>query len=224
MARESLARKVRRSQLSGHHACRGTDDAGPGGRPTSPTCRGPVSGSSRSAAPPRPSPNRVDVWRCDPPVWSGGTSARPACRSSGRAGGTTLVIRGPWGAARGRAAGDVTAAHKAGEMPCRPFGITRLRPSAPGSPERWARRAADLPHNTLPPRCGAGVARIATALLTWRGSRLAAPAFVAALGLLLPLFSYIFPGGQFLLFPWFVITFLFAALGCGYLRTRGPTA
>ena len=56
-----------------------------------------------------------------------------------------------------------------------------------------------------------------TALLTWRGSRLAAPAFVAALGLLLPLFSYIFPGGQGFLLPASAITFLFALLGYRYL-------
>lgn len=58
---------------------------------------------------------------------------------------------------------------------------------------------------------------VVTALLTWRRSRLAAPAFVAAVGLLLPLSYFIFPGGQVLLLPSFVITFLFALLGYRYL-------
>lgn len=56
------------------------------------------------------------------------------------------------------------------------------------------------------------------AVLTWRRSRLAAPAFLAAVGLLLPLFSLIFPGGQVVLLPAFVFTFLFALLGYLYLR------
>ncbi len=57
-----------------------------------------------------------------------------------------------------------------------------------------------------------------TALLAWRRSRFAAPAFLAAIGLLLPLFWFIFPEGHVLLLPLFVITFLFALLGCWYLR------
>jgi hypothetical protein len=64
---------------------------------------------------------------------------------------------------------------------------------------------------------------LGAALLTWRRSRLAAVAFLAAVGLLLPLFWFIFPGGQVLLLPWFVITFLFALLGYRYLRRpRAP--
>ena len=59
---------------------------------------------------------------------------------------------------------------------------------------------------------------VVAALLTWRRSRLAAPAFVVAVGLLPPLFWFIFPGGQLLL-PSFVITFLFALLGYRYLRS-----
>jgi hypothetical protein len=59
---------------------------------------------------------------------------------------------------------------------------------------------------------------VVTALLTWHRSWLAAPAFVAAMGLLLPLFSFIFPGGQVLFLPSFVIIFLFALLGYRYLR------
>jgi hypothetical protein len=61
--------------------------------------------------------------------------------------------------------------------------------------------------------------------LTWRRSRLAAPAFLTAMGLLLPLFSFIFPGGQVLLLAPFVMTFLFALLGYRYLRRqREPAA
>jgi hypothetical protein len=63
---------------------------------------------------------------------------------------------------------------------------------------------------------------LVAALLTWRRSRLAAPVFLAAVGLLLLLVSFIFPGGQLLLLPSFVITLLFALLGCRYLtRSRG---
>lgn len=66
---------------------------------------------------------------------------------------------------------------------------------------------------------------LVTALLAWRRSRLAAPAFLAALALLLPLFSFIFPGAHVLLLPPFGITFLFALLGYRYLRSaRDPTA
>ena len=59
---------------------------------------------------------------------------------------------------------------------------------------------------------------VVTALLTWRRSRLAAPAFLAAMGLLLPLLWFIFPGGQILLLPSFAGTFLFGLLGYRYLR------
>ena len=59
---------------------------------------------------------------------------------------------------------------------------------------------------------------VVAALLTWRRSRLAAPAFLAAVGLLLPLFSFIFPGTQILHIPLFVVTSLFALLGYRYLR------
>jgi hypothetical protein len=66
---------------------------------------------------------------------------------------------------------------------------------------------------------------VVTALLTWRRSGFAAPAFLAAMGLLLPLFSFMFPGGQVLLLPSFAITVLFALLGYRYLsRAREPAA
>ncbi len=65
---------------------------------------------------------------------------------------------------------------------------------------------------------------IVTALLTWRRSRLAAPAFLAAMGLPLPLFWFMFPGGQLLLLPSFVIIFLFALLGYRYLSRARESA
>jgi hypothetical protein len=66
---------------------------------------------------------------------------------------------------------------------------------------------------------------VVTALLTWRRSRLAAPAFLAAMGLLLPLLSFILPGGQVLLLPSFVIIFLLGLLGYRYLsRAYEPAA
>jgi len=58
---------------------------------------------------------------------------------------------------------------------------------------------------------------VIAAVLTWRGSRLAAPAFLAAMGLLLVLFTFIFPGGRALLVASFVVTFLFGLLGYRYL-------
>ena len=58
---------------------------------------------------------------------------------------------------------------------------------------------------------------LATALLAWRRSRFAAPAFVAAIGLLLFPARYLVPGGQILL-PAFVTLILVGALGYWYLR------
>jgi hypothetical protein len=66
---------------------------------------------------------------------------------------------------------------------------------------------------------------LVTALLTWRRSRLAAPCFLAAMALLLPPFSFIFPGGEVFLLPSFVVTFLFGFLGYRYLsRAHEPAA
>ena len=66
---------------------------------------------------------------------------------------------------------------------------------------------------------------LVTALLTWRRSRLAAPCFLAAMALLLPPFSFIFPGGEDFLLPSFVVTFLFGFLGYRYLsRAHKPAA
>ena len=66
---------------------------------------------------------------------------------------------------------------------------------------------------------------VVAALLTWRRSSLSAPAFLAAMGLLLPLFWFIFPGSRVLLLPSFVVTFLGGLLGYRYLRrAREPSA
>lgn len=65
---------------------------------------------------------------------------------------------------------------------------------------------------------------VVTAILTWRHSRLAAPAFVAAIGLLVFPASFIFPGGQLFL-PSFVVIVLVAFLGYRHLRrSREPAA
>lgn len=58
---------------------------------------------------------------------------------------------------------------------------------------------------------------IVTAILTWRRSRFAAPAFVAAIGLLLFPARLIVPGGQIFL-PSFVVISLVAFFGYRYLR------
>jgi hypothetical protein len=58
---------------------------------------------------------------------------------------------------------------------------------------------------------------VVTAILTWRRSRLAAPAFLAAIGLLVFPASFLVPGGQLFL-PSFVVIILFAFLGYRYLR------
>ena len=61
------------------------------------------------------------------------------------------------------------------------------------------------------------------ATFTWRRSRLAAPAFLAAMGLLLFPASFIAPGGQ-LLFPSFMVIVFVAFLGYRYLRkARQPS-
>ena len=65
---------------------------------------------------------------------------------------------------------------------------------------------------------------VVTALLTWRRSRLAPPAFLAAIGLLVFPASFIFPGGQLFL-PSFVVIVPVAFLGYRYLRrAREPAA
>lgn len=65
---------------------------------------------------------------------------------------------------------------------------------------------------------------VVTAVLTWRRSRFAAPAFLAAIGLLLFPARFIVPGGQLFL-PSVVVIILVAFLGYRYLRSvREPAA
>ena len=64
---------------------------------------------------------------------------------------------------------------------------------------------------------------IVTAALTWRRSRFAGPAFVAAVGLLLFPARYIVPGGQIFV-PSFVVITLVAFLGYWYLRRASQAA
>lgn len=65
-----------------------------------------------------------------------------------------------------------------------------------------------------------GCAYVASAVLTWRRSRLAAPVFVAAIGLLLFPAKFLVPGGQ-LLIPSLVVLTLVAFAGQRYLRAPG---
>jgi len=70
-------------------------------------------------------------------------------------------------------------------------------------------------------------AYVIAAVLTWRRSRFAAIAFMAAIGLLMFPASFIFPGGgQLFLVPSFVVIFLFAFFGYRYLSAENvkPTA
>ena len=59
---------------------------------------------------------------------------------------------------------------------------------------------------------------VVTAVLTWRRSRSAPPAFLAATGWLLLVLSLIVPGGQLFLLPLLLVTTLIAWLGYQYLR------
>ena len=64
----------------------------------------------------------------------------------------------------------------------------------------------------------------AAALLTWRRSRAAAPVFLAALGLLLPVFFFLFPGGRVHVLPSFGITLVLGLLGYRYLTAAQYSA
>ena len=72
-----------------------------------------------------------------------------------------------------------------------------------------------------------GSAYVATAVLTWHGSRFAAPVFVAAIALLLYPARYLVPSGEAFL-PSSVVVLLVALLGYHYLHGRrrpsGPAA
>jgi hypothetical protein len=62
-------------------------------------------------------------------------------------------------------------------------------------------------------------AYLAAGILTWRRSRVAAIAFIAAIGLLMYPLRFVFPGGgQLFLLTSFVVFFLFGVLGYQYLR------
>jgi hypothetical protein len=80
----------------------------------------------------------------------------------------------------------------------------------------WPRTSATSPLMALAALAW-GCTYVATAVLTWRRSRFAAPAFVAAIGLLLFPARYLFPGGQILV-PSFVVLTLLAFVGHRYLR------
>jgi hypothetical protein len=67
-------------------------------------------------------------------------------------------------------------------------------------------------------------AYVVTGVLTWRRSRLAAPAFITAVGLLVYLLAFVFPGGQLFLLPSIVVIFFFAFLGYRYLRRASEPA
>jgi hypothetical protein len=62
---------------------------------------------------------------------------------------------------------------------------------------------------------------IASAVLTWRRSPLAAPAFLAAIGLLLFPARYLVPGGG-IFGPSWVVVILVGLIGYWYLRSAGP--
>jgi hypothetical protein len=62
-------------------------------------------------------------------------------------------------------------------------------------------------------------AYIVAGILTWRRSRFAAPALLAAIGLVMFPLSFLFPGaGQVFLLASSVIVFSFAFLGYQYVR------
>ena len=61
---------------------------------------------------------------------------------------------------------------------------------------------------------------ILTGVLMWRGSRLAVPAFLAALGFPVVVSWFLVPGGTFVL-PTLIVTSLVASFGYRYLRREG---
>ena len=87
----------------------------------------------------------------------------------------------------------------------------------------WLRTAGTSPLATLFALAWS-CAFVGTAVLTWHRSRLAAPVFLVAMGLLLYLLSFLFPGGQLLLLPLFVVIFGLAFLGYQYLHRTGKPA
>jgi len=70
-----------------------------------------------------------------------------------------------------------------------------------------------------------GCTFLAAGVLAWRGSRFAAFAFLAAMGLLLTACSYVFPNGQLLVRSASLVTVLVGLIGAWYLSwAPGRTA
>ena len=87
----------------------------------------------------------------------------------------------------------------------------------------WPRTSATSPLMALVALTW-GCTYVVTAVLTWRRSRFAAPAFLAAIGLLLFPARFLFPGGEVLV-PSLVVLSLLAFVGYRYLhRTRASAA
>ena len=115
-----------------------------------------------------------------------------------------------------------------GEMLERPFGIMLLAAALlaaglAGIAALWA--VWPRTSNTSPLAAlfavGWSCAYVVAGVLTWRRSRFAATAFIAAIGLLMFPLSFVFPGGGHLfLVPSFVVIFLFTFLGYRYLRRK----
>ena len=61
----------------------------------------------------------------------------------------------------------------------------------------------------------------ASAILTWRRALLAAPAFLAATGLLMPLFWFVLPGAKGLVLALIAVACVVALLGYRYLGKAG---
>ncbi len=121
---------------------------------------------------------------------------------------------------------------KAEEMFGKPFGVVLLAAALlaaglAGIAASWA--AWPRTSNTSPLAALVALAwsctYIAAAHLTWRRSRFASPAFLAAMGFLLLLSSLIFPGGRLILLPSFAVIALLGFLGYRYLeRAHQPAA
>jgi hypothetical protein len=67
-----------------------------------------------------------------------------------------------------------------------------------------------------------GCTFLAAGVLAWRRSRFAAFAFLAAMGLLLTLGSYVFPTGQLLVRSASLVTVLVGLMGAWYLSRVRP--
>ena len=113
-------------------------------------------------------------------------------------------------------------------MPGRPFGlvllaVALLAAGLAGIAVFWA--VWPRTSNTSPLAALAALVwsctYIASGLLTWRRSRLAAPTFLVAMGWVLPPLWFLFPGDHVLFLPLFGFAFLLALLGYRYLRKAG---